>query len=56
VYSGPNDSYVHISYESAALWTVVYMAIKAGSEPEAARPSKSVSAPAAVPMLGPDTR
>lgn len=31
---------VHISYESAALWTVIYMLIKAVSEPEEARPSK----------------
>lgn len=28
---------VHISYESAALWTVIYMLIKAGSELEEAR-------------------
>lgn len=46
---------VHISYESAALWTVIYMLIKAGSEPEGARPSKGFSTPAAVPMLGLDT-
>lgn len=44
----------HISYENAALWTVIYMLIKTGSESEEARPSKSFGTPAAVPMLGLD--
>lgn len=52
--AAPTIVNVHISYESAALWTVIYMLIKAGSEPEEARPSKSFATPAAVPMLGLD--
>lgn len=43
VYSTPIIVSVHIPYESASLWTVIYMLIKAGSEPEEARPSKRAS-------------